>query len=210
MSRRIYTIIILIILWQQAKSQDYLHFILREDSVGSGVATSSAIMTKEINKDAIEYARYAPIPRFAKMDYAFGSDLAEFKNMGGYGVIYIPSLNRDSSEYPISSVYFRINEKVVSLQKIGEIKVKVNDQQTIHTFGKNRVDYFYLIPYDLTQIQSELLIDWSKNRKDFVLAKFPDGNKLNFLKGAYTPDAKNINVKVLKEFLIREYNLKIE
>ena len=190
-----------------SKSQGYLHYFER-NSTSVNTPTSMEMMTDRIKEAAIGYAKYAPVPRFAEMDYAFGADADEYKKLNGYGVLYVPSLNQDSSEYPIKRVFIRSGNIITELEKIGEIKVGVKDGQIKQTFGKNRVDYYYLIPYDLTQTTCELRIDWANNRKDFVLGKFPDGNKLDYvITKAIIDDKKTIDRQFLMVFLQREYNI---
>jgi hypothetical protein len=190
-----------------SKSQNYIHFFNNPSPPTESVA-SRDVMTQRIKSDAVEYAKYAPVQRIAKMDFSFGMDLNEYKKLGGYGVLYISSLNQDSTEYPIKRVYFKNNEKIIELKKIGEIKIPVTDSQIIHTFGSNRTDYYYLIPHYLTMQTNELLIDWSKNRKEFVLSKYPNSEKLDFIKDDNKFAGQGtVDQKVLREFLLREYNI---
>jgi hypothetical protein len=200
-----YFTLFLIMIALSARSQEY-HIVSPTIPSTTGSVSVDG-MTKRIQESAVEYAKYAPVPRFAQIDYAFGSTLDEFKKMGGFGIVYIPSLNRDIAEYPIKRVYFKIDGVITELKKIGELKIKNTDPKTVTTFGENRVDYYYLLPYNLTLKKGEILIDWSANRKEFVLAKFPDGNKLDFLNDTdLKSDEKSIDIKTLRAFLIREYN----
>jgi len=189
-----------------AHAQDYFHIYADTLSV-SNDAMSTKTMTKRLKQDAEKYAQYAPIPRMAEMEISFAADPDEFKKLNGYGVLYIPSLNRDNSEYPIKKVYIKQGNVITELKKIGEINIGVQDKYLITIFGKNRIDYYYLIPYQLTQVYGELMIDWSNNRKEFLLNKFPNENAVDY-------DTKKINMKnatidnaSLKIFLKREYNL---
>lgn len=77
-----------------------------------------------------------------------------------------------------------------------------------NVFGSNRVDY-YLIPYPLTQHEGEITIDWSKNRKDFVLAKLPLRYKLNFITDTLDiiPLSK-VDSQILENLLLREFSFK--
>jgi hypothetical protein len=207
--KKILLLIFVLCVLHNLKAQDYVHIIPKTYSYQDN-PTSANLMTERIKKGAEEYEKYAPVPRIALMDYAFGADLDEFKALNGYGVLYIASLNQDTTEYPLKRVYFKINGSIIELQKIGEVKVEVTDDVIKKTFGKNRVDYYYLIPYKETQMESEIIIDWTNNRKDFVLGKFPDGNKLDYLNGKHLPpDKKTINTDLLNTFLDREYNIRL-
>jgi len=199
-------LIFVVLISMHGHSQDYLH--ISADSLGiSNDAMSTAAMTVRLKKDAERYAQYAPLPRLAEMDLSFGADLDEFEKLNGYGVLYIPSLNRDNSEYPIKRVYIKQGNIITELQKIGEINVGVDDKDIMTTFGKNRIDYYYLIPYQLTQTYGELMIDWSNNRQEFVLTKFPNQNAIDYDTKAADMKNKSIDMLFLKIFLKREYNL---
>jgi hypothetical protein len=207
-----YILILLLLSSFDTNAQNYYHLFLPPVASGSVQETvSTDVMTKRIKDDAVAYSKYAPVPRLAEIDMAFGVNLTEFNKMAGYGVLYIPSLNQDSSEYPIKRVYLKSANELTELKEIGEIKISVKDEQILHTFGKNRVDYYYLIPYSLIQKPCELLIDWNSNRKEFLLSKFPNGDTLDYIKNIPPPgDPKTINRSVLKEFLEREYQINIE
>jgi hypothetical protein len=189
-----------------AMSQDYFHLSADTLSVTTDAMSTSA-MTERLKKDAEHYARYAPIPRLAEMDISFGADLTEYKKLAGYGVLYIPSLNQDSSEYPIKRVYIRQGSEITELKKIGEINVGVDDNGIAATFGKHRIDYYYLIPYNLTLVYGELMVDWNTNRKEFVITKFPSQNTVEYDVKKTNFSNKDIDTLFLKAFLKREYSI---
>jgi hypothetical protein len=185
------------------KSQEYIHIYDKADSVSGAISTK--IMTDRIKESAKLYLQNAPIPRFTQLDYAFGADASEHKKLNGNGVLYLPSLNNDASEYPIKKVYAKTPDGIVELKKIGEINVGNTDPEIIKVFGKNRVDYYYFLPYKLTKINCEILIDWNTNRKEFVLTKFPNGSDQGF--STQIKGDESIDFKFLAEFLKREFNV---
>jgi hypothetical protein len=192
-----------------SKAQDYTH-ILDDSLKVTKNSVSTDDMTDRIKKDAADYAKYAPVPRLAEIDFAFGANAGEYKKLKGCGVLYIPSLNRDSLEYPIKRVYIKTKDKIFELEKLGQVVVAVQDKQIIDTFGKNRVDFYYLIPYQLTQTNGELLIDWSRNRTEFLLSKFPNGYKLDYLtEKNISKNQSTIDKQFLKTFLLREFNITV-
>lgn len=203
--KRLLFILLACVITLSAKSQDYLHYYTTDKGDSTGTATSTKLMTETIHKSALYYKQYAPVPRFAQLDYAFGADIKEYNLLAGNGVLYIPSLNRDETEYPVKRVYAKTSKGVVELTKIGEIKVGNTDPDIVDVFGKNRVDYYYLLPYWLTREKCELLIDWSINRKEFVLAKFPDESTLEFEVPKLSGQA--LDQKFLNEFLKREFGV---
>jgi hypothetical protein len=171
-------------------------------------SASADQMTQRLKQDALTYLKYAPVPRMAEMDFAFGANREEYDKLNGEGVLYITSLNQDTTEYPIKKVYLKTNASTIELEKIGEINVGVDDKDIRTTFGKNRVDYYYLLPYSFTQTQCKLLIDWSNNRKEFLLSSFPNDNKLDYKVSSL--QKKEIDMSFLKIFLQREFNITIK
>ncbi len=175
--------------------------------------SSSNRMTQRIKEDAVHFQAYGPVPRFVQYDYAFAGDLIEYKKLNGFGILYISSLNRDSTEYPIVRVYFKSdNDEVIDLKLIGNLDVPVTDNQIKKIFGDHRVDYYYYLPYEMTQLSGSLLIDWKNNRKEFVLTKFPEDFKLDFIEDTQLilPDKRNsIDDQSFDEFAEREFEIKL-
>jgi hypothetical protein len=63
------------------------------ESLGvSDNSISTKAMTKKIKDAAVKYQAYAPVHRLALFDYAFASDLNEYKKLNGFGILYIASL----------------------------------------------------------------------------------------------------------------------
>jgi len=201
--KKLFLYLIFLVAISDVKSQGYIHVYDTVDSAGSAISTK--IMTSRIKESAKLYLQYAPVPRFTQLDYAFGTDASEHKKLNGNGVLYLPSLNSDASEYPIKRVYAKTPDGIVELKRIGEINVGNTDPEIIKVFGKNRIDYYYFLPYQLTKTKCELLIDWNINRKEFVLTKFPDASYLGFDTPTRTGDS--IDLKFLADFLKREFNV---
>src|ERR1035437_9116601 len=112
---------ILLILISYVHSREINH--ITENLNGSKSASSTFRMTQKIKDAAIKYENYGPIPRFVECDYAFASDLNEYKKLNGFGILFITSLNRDSTEYPIARVYFKSEggnaDELIDLKLIG-------------------------------------------------------------------------------------------
>ncbi len=197
--------------YNNAYSQQGLHLI---ESLGdSNNLTSTYLMTDRIKEDANKYQQYAPIPRLAEFDYAFASDFVEYEKLNGFGILYITSLNQDSDEYPIERVYFKYKGGVIDLKLIGSINITVTDDLIKKVFGKNRIDYYYYLPYMITQLSGQLLVDWKKNRKEFLLLQFPAENKLDYITDnkKILPDSnKSIDMTSLDKFAQREFKIKLK
>jgi hypothetical protein len=210
MKRLLGSLILVQLLFNNAFSQQELHLV---ESLGvSNNSTSTNSMTERIKEAANKYQQYAPIPRIAQFDYAFASDLVEYEKLNGFGILYITSLNQDSDEYPIERVYFKYEEGVIDLKLIGSINIPVTNNLIKKVFGKNRIDYYYYLPYMITQLSGQLLVDWKKNRKDFLLIQFPAENKLEYITDnkKLLPDSnKNIDMTSFDKFAQREFQIKL-
>lgn len=191
------------------KAQTIEHVI--DTTEGNGGSTSTAIMTQRIKDAAVKYLANAPVPRIALFDCSFGKDINEFKKLNTMGILYVSSLNHDTSEYPIKKVYITTKDGEIELLKLASIKLTVTDATIEEVFGKNRIDYYYVIPYGCTQLSGELTIDWSANRQNFVLCRLPEDVGLDYITSENVlPDAKReINADALTVFMQREYGISI-
>ena len=161
---------------------------------------------------AEEYKQYAPVPRLAIYDFAFAKDLNEYKKLNGFGILYIASLNQDTLESPIEKVYFKSENGITTLELIGIVKVPVNDRIIKDVFGNNRIDYYYYLPYAITQTNGDLMIDWKKNRKEFILVKFPNDYKLDFVTKTNNKslnEKKGIDKNYFYNFALQEFQIKL-
>jgi hypothetical protein len=211
MKRLLGFLILVQLSYNNAYSQQGLHLI---ESLGdSNNSTSTNLMTDRIKEAANKYQQYAPIPRLAELDYAFASDFVEYEKLNGFGILYITSLNQDSDEYPIERVYFKYKDGVIDLKLIGSINIPVTDNLIKKVFGKNRIDYYYYLPYMITRLSGQLLVDWKKNRKEFLLLHFPAENKLDYITDnkKILPDSnKSIDMTSLDKFAQREFKIKLK
>lgn len=203
---KISLLILLILIGLNLKGQELIHIL--ENTEIQHKPTPTELMTERIKKAAIQYEQYAPVPRIALFDYAFGVDIDEHLKLRGYGVLLIASMNQDKNEYPIKRMYIDAIDTIVELENIGFQKISIKDKKIKKVFGKNRIDYYYLIPYEYTQLNGQLLIDWSKNRHEFVSTTFPSELILDFV----IPSDNNLTTKIidtsfLEEFLQREFRI---
>jgi len=186
--------------------------IENEDVIRKQIRKNVIDTKKKLIRAAKEYENKGPVLRFTVCDYAFGRDLDEFSKLKGLGIIKISSLNRDKEEYPIKRVYFLGKNKMVDLKMIYSKKISVNEEIIKRVFGSNRTDFYYLIPYNITKESGKLIIDFSKNRKDFELLDFPDNNSDvdSFLNNKSMNNLRTLDKDILRKFLIREFNLELE
>jgi hypothetical protein len=170
--------------------------------------TSTDEMTNRIVELSVKYESYAQFSRIALFDMAFASNPEEYKKLRGMSILLISSLNHDSDEHPITNVIAETPDKKYNLPFIAKRNVIVENEKVKKVFGPNRVDY-YLIPYPITQHEGQITIDWSKNRKDFVVAKLPLRYKLDFIMDTQdiSPYTK-VDRQTLENLLLKEFSFK--
>ncbi|MFQ5988990.1 MAG: hypothetical protein ACE5K9_03635 [Candidatus Methylomirabilales bacterium] len=123
----------------------------------------------------MQYNEYAPIPRVAFYDITFPANRAKYEDMVGFGLLLVTALVQDKNELPIARTYFRGSAGAADLVFITSVMSEVPDSEKIvaATFGKYRTDALYLFPLYLRGAKGELVGDFARNRKGFVLGKFP-------------------------------------
>jgi hypothetical protein len=197
--------IITLIFFLISSSSQAVH-IKGDEGAKPGPASTDE-MTNRIVELAVELESHAPIRRIALYDVAFPSNPEEYKRLGGMGILLISSVNQDRDEHPITDVIVETPDKKYNLPFIAKRNVIVENEKVKKLFGPNRVDYYYLIPYPLILQEGQITIDWSKNRKDFVVAKLPFQFRLHFIK-----DTRDIGLpaqvdrQTLENFLLREFS----
>lgn len=130
--------------------------------------------------------------------------------MQGYGILYVAVMNPDSSQFPVRRLYLTNGKNITDLREIGEEKIAVKDPATKQAFGKNRVDYYYLIPYRTTQDTCELHMRWNNDDEhEILLARFPNNLKLGFVKNNKVTESGNVDMKVLKQFMLHEFHIQL-
>jgi hypothetical protein len=181
-------------------------------TVGEGMRcspTSTDEMTNRIVELAAKYESHAQFSRIALFDMAFASNLEDYEKLGGMGIVLISSVNQDGDEHPITKVIAETHDKKYGLPFVAKKTVIVENEKVKKVYGSNRVDYYYLIPYAITIQEGQITIDWSKNRKDFVLAKLPLRHRLDFITD--TQDISlhtKVDKQTLENLLLREFSFK--
>lgn len=170
-------------------------------------SVSPTAMNSRIERAANEYKRYAPIPRIGLFDTAYPADSKEYKALDGFAVMLLSVLTQPPEEIPPKRVYAKIGQEVVELKLLSSTFSKVDAAiLTAKVFGKNRWDGLYLFPVYLERDAHELLMDFAKNRDDFVLTKFSgkDLNELGNLPIA-KPTSKEPDPEALRKIIAREF-----
>lgn len=199
------------LLSQFSNAQEPMHLMFNQRE--SIEAASIKSMTKRIADDAEQLKSYTPVPRITLFDWAFGIDSVEYKKLNGFGILYLSSLNREITEYPVKRVYIKQNDGTVTdLVQIGSLRVEIEDEKIKNVFGSNRIDYYYYLPYYLTQVTGRLMVDWSVNRKEFLIQELPAPFSLDFIKESnmiHSNETEGIDVTSFKSFSEREFQIKL-
>ena len=185
----------------------------------SDTPMSQEKMTGRLINDATEYEQFAPIPRMALYDMAFGAHVVEHAQLGQKGVLQVTSANQDKDELPIKKIYVQIGDRSYELEHIKTIQINNSSTLVKKVFGISRNDSFFLIPYELANRNGKIMIDWQINREKFVLLDNfqlePISNEipLEFLQNMSKedlPNAKNTETdkNILNKFLLRKFGIK--
>ncbi|MGH2361309.1 MAG: hypothetical protein ACRDGM_12315, partial [bacterium] len=132
-------------------------------------------MRLHIEETARELQPYAPVPRIAFFDLTWPADSSEYRAMSGFGVLLVTVISQDADELPLSRVFVRDSSGEAELGVIASLRREVPDtsKHVVRVLGRHRVDSIYQFPLVLSLQRGQLLIDFSRNRKGFVLAELP-------------------------------------
>jgi hypothetical protein len=186
---------------------DNIHIIKKGEVLEQ--SASCQRMTDRLNQAAGMYVKIGKVARVGVYDFAFGASVGEYKKLNSYGVIMISAQSHNKSELPLKDVYFKAGDKHYRLVYLFSKQVKTFGDAAEKVFGTNRNDSFYLIPYAFTRMAGEVCVDWGKNRKGFIVARFPATMKLDFItaKNDMMPDKnKKIDAETLGKFIVREFS----
>ncbi|HTU02259.1 MAG TPA: hypothetical protein VMG58_10605 [Candidatus Sulfotelmatobacter sp.] len=136
-------------------------------------------MRQRIERLAVEYAGYAPIPRVALFDIAYPADAAEYAAVDGYGVLLVSLLTQVPEELPPERVYVYQQGSVVELPLLSAAFSTEPGRTVVGAvLGPHRWEGLYLLPVYLVQAGAELLVDFPINRQGFVLSRFTERNRV--------------------------------
>jgi len=177
--------------------------------VQEGMVTTHQI-SQRYKESAKLYGFLGIVDRMVEYDYAFGANSTEHRRLNGYGVLLLSSINQVRAEHPIKRLYFVTSNSEQELQLLFAHEVEIRDELVKETFGEHRVDYYYLIPYSITQQSGFLMVDWSVNRSGFVAIEFPLVADFGYQPaiGLEVPFSQ-INMSALNDFMQREYGFRI-
>lgn len=132
---------------------------------------SNAVLDARIRAAAVEYRRFAPIPRIGVYDVAYPLDSAEAVALHGFAVLLVTVLVQDSAEVPVTRVYLRAAKRDADATLVASLASRVSAADTAvrATFGAYRVDALYLVPLAAAVEGGDLLADFAVSRREFRL-----------------------------------------
>ncbi|MBN1500941.1 MAG: hypothetical protein JW982_12345 [Spirochaetes bacterium] len=175
---------------------------------GAGISTE--VMTARIAEAAVKFSA-SDTSVYAEYDLGMGRTYDEFKKMNSLGIMFLTALAKDKNELPLKHVYFRsANGDEFEFPVLFQKDVPVTDERIIKTFGKNRRDYYLLVPSLFLYVKGQILIDWNGSRTSFRLAETPNPYSFGFNISSedLTPETEKLNTDIFMKYLIEEYDIK--
>jgi hypothetical protein len=166
-----------------------------------------AHMKQRIEEAAVQYARYAPVPRLVLYDIGYPNGEKEYVSLDGNAVILLTALSQEREELPLPKVSASCGGKETGFKLLKVVLAELpTDTATAKTFGRFRADALYLLPISLRVQNCDLLVDFQKNRLAFKVATFgtplpADVNNLTQIK----PSGAGPSESALEAFIRREY-----
>jgi hypothetical protein len=165
-------------------------------------------MSQRIEEAAIQYAAHAPIPRIVLYDIAYPHGDKEYAALDANAVILFSALSQDRDELPLQKVYALSEGKEIELKLLRVVLAEIitTDTASAKTFGRFRADALYLLPMSLRVKNSDLLVDFQRNRLAFKVATLgtPLPDELNTLQRMKSSGA-GPSQSALETFIKREY-----
>ena len=168
---------------------------------------SNEYMNNRVDALAIQYKDYA-IPKTGLFDIGYPKDAAEYQKLDGHGLLLLAVLSQTKEELPLRRVYVSVDGKQIDLVKL-QMYLSENPNtstQAYKTFGKYRMDAIYVFPVYLRYKPAEIYMEWSKDPKAMVVARF-DGTTTSFLESlpGTPPKGKTYPPAAVNAFMRREY-----
>lgn len=166
-----------------------------------------SFMNQRIDKAAIDYAVYAPVPRIVLYDIGFPDDQQEYKALDGNAVILLTAISQEREELPLQRVYVSDGAQQVELKLLKLVLAELpGTDNASKTFGRFRADALYLFPMSLRVKDADLIVDFQRNRAGFKIASLntalPDDiSRMMVVK----PTGAGPSQSVLETFIKREY-----
>jgi hypothetical protein len=134
--------------------------------------------------------------RFAAFAVQMPADEAEYKALNKHALLLVIAISKDTSELPPKRVYLEQDAGTLTLPLISSLRMKtgiikgpnVGPPPASYRFGRNSSWSWCLIPTSAWRKPGTLLIDFAENRKEFILGKFPQPIKEDFIRDDPDPE----------------------
>lgn len=168
-------------------------------------------LNRQLHAMAEEYGpKYGQLPRVAPWDVAYPSSPEEDEALNRYAALLITVVTQEAGELPIKRVYIRNSHGgETDLRVLGSYYTDTSGDSLVHeVLGPYRAEVFCLLPIASVFTDATLQVDFAKNRKGFMLKKFPMTPPEKFLlrdKEAYPDPKKSVSDRSIETLLLREF-----
>jgi hypothetical protein len=147
------------------------HFLSSQAWGNSSVAPATVYARVEQAASAI--AGHGQPARIALFDMAFPADAAEYRTLGGYGLVLVVALSHVKEELPPLRVYLRIAAATIDLQQVASVcSMSPAGSEVATVLGDYLCESLYMFPVYTRLQDADLMLDFAKNRDGFVLGHF--------------------------------------
>ncbi|HXZ28319.1 MAG TPA: energy transducer TonB, partial [Terriglobales bacterium] len=127
--------------------------------------------------------------RYAAFAVEMPKDEAEYKALNKHALLVVAALAKDASELPLQRVYLEQENRTTELSPFAVARSEMwAGSPAGKLMGTHRVDAYYLIPLSAWRQPGTLLADFAAHRQEFVLGKFPQEIKEEFIRNDAQPD----------------------
>jgi hypothetical protein len=204
----IFVFLYLAVLSGAANAEDQTMHLVKPGSWMQQPVTPETI-NRTIEQAAAQYLSYGSVPRAVFHNIAYPADAKEYAALHGFGVMLVSVFSQDKDEIPPKRLFARVGGTEVTLHLFTSVFVKDSGSDMVRrVLGPHRWDGLYYYPVYLTLKAEELVMDFAKNRADFVMVRFSDQDRkvLDLLKIPIPPPKGNKPPKeALIKLVAREY-----
>ncbi|HXZ29426.1 MAG TPA: hypothetical protein VEG08_15630, partial [Terriglobales bacterium] len=156
-------------------------------------ATAPIPTPAQLDQAIEDFARGIPAgitaDRYAAFAVEMPKDEAEYKALNKHALLVVAALAKDASELPLQRVYLEQGKGTQLLPLLASVASEMPaDSPAAKLMGTHRVDAYYLIPLGAWRQPGTLLADFAAHRQEFVLGKFPQEIKEEFIRNDAQPD----------------------
>ncbi len=182
-----------------------------ESQMNTSIDDRLKMAAADVEKVVAESGQPVEVPRMALIDIAHAATGREFEALNCQSIVLISAISQTEDELHVKKAYFEKGDTHFSMTPIYQESVPVSDPDVSKTFGKYRMNSYYLIPYLLLKIpDGQILIDWNKNRERFSVYQTPIPIDLSYIEKGTLPmpaEDKGVSHTTLAYLLNREFGV---